>query len=75
MDLEQKEYERLKELNINEEKLDEAIGNTQALKFMAENAENMKFKNKRQDELTKIQKQKVYPTTLVRIRFPDDYCI
>ncbi len=40
MDWEQKEQLRLKELNINEEKLDEAIGNTQALKFMAENAEN-----------------------------------
>lgn len=32
---------------MNEEKLDEAIGNTQALRFMAENAEMQKFKNKR----------------------------
>jgi hypothetical protein len=39
--------ERLKELKLTEEKLEEAIGNTQALKFMAENEKNSHFRNKR----------------------------
>ena len=47
MDLEQKEQERLAALKITEDKLVEQIENTQALRFLAENQENMKFKNKR----------------------------
>lgn len=37
MELDRLEYERLKELKMTEEKLEEAIASTQALKFMAEN--------------------------------------
>ena len=47
MDLDMKESERLKKLKMTEEKMDEQIENTNALKFLAENQENMKFKNKR----------------------------
>ena len=54
MDLEIQEAERLKELKINEEKLEEAIQNTNALKFLAENEKNMKFRNKRQEELDRL---------------------
>lgn len=75
MDLDAKEQERLKQLKISEEKLEEAIGNTQALKFMAENEKNAKFRNKRQEELDRLQKQQLYTTSLVRVRFPDDYVI
>mmetsp|Transcript_19446 Transcript_19446/g.18566 ORF Transcript_19446/g.18566 Transcript_19446/m.18566 type:complete len:135 (+) Transcript_19446:933-1337(+) len=75
MDLEHQEHERLQKLKITEEKMDEAIGNTWALKFLAQNAENQKFKNKRQEELEKVQTQQVHTTALIRVRFPDDYCI
>ena len=54
MDLEIEEAERLKELKINEDKLEEAIQNTNALKFLAENEKNMKFRNKRQEELDRL---------------------
>jgi hypothetical protein len=60
---------------MSEEKLEEAIENTQALKFLAENEKNMKFRNKRQEELERIQKQQVYTTALIRIRFPDEYVL
>ena len=62
-------------MKLSEEKLDEAIESTQALKFLAENERNQKFRNKRQEELDKLQKQQVYTTALIRIRFPDDYVI
>ncbi len=75
MDLEIKEAERLKELKLSEERLEESIQNTQALKFLAENEKNMKFRNKRQEELDKLQKQQVYTTSLIRIRFPDEYVL
>jgi tether containing UBX domain for GLUT4 len=75
MDLEMKEAERLKELKLSEERLEESIQNTQALKFLAENEKNMKFRNKRQEELDKLQKQQVYTTALIRIRFPDEYVL
>lgn len=42
---------------------------------MADVEKNQKFKNKRQEEFEKLQKQPVYTTSLVRIRFPDDYVI
>lgn len=47
-ELDRLEHERLAKLKLTEEKMDEQIENTQALKFMAENQQNMKFKNKRQ---------------------------
>ena len=75
MDLDAKEQERLRQLKLSEEKLDEAIENTQALRFLAENEKNQKFRNKRQEELEKVQKQAIYTTALIRIRFPDDYVI
>jgi len=56
-ELEQQEQERLKRLRVSEEKMDEQIENTWALKFLAENQENQKFKNKRQEELRKVQSQ------------------
>ena len=62
-------------MKLSEDKLDEAIESTQALKFLAENERNQKFRNKRQEELDKLQKQQVYTTALIRIRFPDDYVI
>lgn len=75
MELDAKEQERLRDLKLTEEKLDEAIENTQALRFLAENEKNQKFRNKRQEELDRLQKQQVYTTALVRIRFPDDYVL
>jgi hypothetical protein len=75
MDLDSKEQERLKSLKISEEKLEEAIENTNALRFMAENEKNTKFRNKKMEELDRLQKQQVYLTSLVRIRFPDDYVL
>ena len=75
MDLDAKEQDRLKQLKLSEEKLDEAIESTQALKFLAEVEKNQKFRNKRQEELERIQKQATYTTALIRIRFPDDYVL
>lgn len=75
MDLDAKEAERLKQLKLTEEKLDEAIENTQALRFLAENEKNAKFRNKRQEELDRLQKQQIYTTALIRIRLPDDYVL
>ena len=75
MELDRKEQERLALLNITEEKLEEAIGNTSALRFLAENEKNTKFRNKRYEELDRLQKQQLYTTSLVRIRFPDDYVL
>jgi hypothetical protein len=75
MDLEAQEAERLRALNINEDKLEEAIQNTQALKFLAENEKNNKFRNKRQEELDRLQKQTVHTSALIRVRFPDEYVI
>jgi len=54
MQLDQVEQERLASLKLSEEKLDEAIEGTQALKFLAENEKNQKFRNKRQEELERI---------------------
>ncbi len=48
MDLEMQEAERLININMTEDKLDQAIESTQALRFLAENEKNMKFRNKRQ---------------------------
>ena len=45
------------------------------MKFLAENEKNMKFRNKRQEELDKLQKQVVHTTSLIRVRFPDDYVL
>jgi len=73
MDLDAKEQDRLKQLKLSEEKLDEAIESTQALKFLAEVEKNQKFRNKRQEELERIQKQATYTTALIRTRLPDDY--
>lgn len=56
MDLDSKEQERLGKLKLTEEKLDEAIENTNALRFMAEVEKNQKFRNKRQEELDRVQK-------------------
>ena len=42
---------------------------------MADNEKNSHFKNKRQEELERLQKQPIHTTALVRIRFPDDYII
>lgn len=75
MELDAKEQERLILLKMTEEKLEEAIQNTSTLKFLAENEKNMKFRNKRQEELDRLQKQQVYTTSLIRIRFPDDYVL
>ena len=75
MELDRQEQERLRELKLTEDKLDEAIAGTQALKFMAENEKQSHFRNKRQEELDRLQKQQVYTTALVRVRFPDDYVI
>eukprot|EP00347_Sterkiella_histriomuscorum_P021028 403335539 len=75
MELDRIEIERLKELKMTEEKLEEAIASKQALMFMAENEKQSHFRNKRQDELEKITKQVVYTTALVRIKFPDDYVL
>ena len=75
MQLDQAEQERLASLKLTEEKLDEAIEGTQALKFLAENEKNQKFRNKRQEELERIQKQQLYTTALVRVRFPDEYVL
>ena len=75
MDLDAKEQERLRGLKLTEEKLEEAIANTQALKFLAENEKNQKFRNKRQEELDRLQKQQVYTTALIRVRFPDHYVL
>lgn len=54
MQLDQAEQERLAALKLTEEKLDEAIEGTYALKFLAENEKNQKFRNKRQEELERI---------------------
>ncbi|CDW74691.1 tether containing ubx domain for glut4 [Stylonychia lemnae] len=75
MELDRLEQERLRELKISQEKLEEAIASTQALKLMAENEKSSHFRNKRQEELERLQKMQVYTTALVRIRFPDDYVI
>jgi hypothetical protein len=75
MELDAKEQERLRQLKLTEDKLDEAIENTQALRFLAENEKNMKFRNKRQEELDRMKNQQVYTTSLIRIRLPDDYVL
>ena len=75
MELDSREQERLNFLKTTEEKLEEAIESTQALRFLAENEKNMKFRNKRQEELERIQKQQIYTTSLIRIRFPDEYVL
>jgi hypothetical protein len=75
MELDAKEQERLRQLKLTEDKLDEAIENTQALRFLAENEKNMKFRNKRQEELERMKNQQVYTTSLIRIRLPDDYVL
>ena len=54
MELDRQEAERLKEMRITEEKLNEQIESTQALKFLGQNEKNSKFRNKKQDELTKL---------------------
>ena len=65
----------MRQLKLTEDKLDEAIENTNALRFLAENEKNMKFRNKRQEELERMKNQQVYTTALIRIRLPDDYVI
>ena len=62
-------------LKFSEEKMDEAIENTAALKFMSDVAKSEKFKNKQQAELEKVMKRQVYTTALVRVKFPDGYVL
>ena len=47
MELDAIEQERLRNLKLSEEKYEEAIMSTQAMKFLAENEKNSKFRNKR----------------------------
>lgn len=54
-----------------EEEYEEELRRATALKFLGENSKNQKFGNKRLQELQKYQKQKVYSTTIIRIKFPD----
>ena len=42
---------------------------------MAENEKNQKFRNKRHEELDRLVKQHVHTTTLIRVRFPDEYVL
>jgi hypothetical protein len=53
-ELDAKERMRLEELKIEESKYDSNIEQTNALRFMAENAKSSEFKSKRSDELEKI---------------------
>lgn len=64
-----REYE---EENIKEaEEYEESLRQTGALKFLGENAKNQKFNNKRLQEYEKLRNQKVYSTTIIRVKFPD----
>lgn len=61
------EEENLKE----DEEYEENLRKASALKLMGENAKNQKFGNKRLQEYEKLRSQKVYSTTMIRIKFPD----
>lgn len=56
MDLDKIEAERLARLKLSEEKLDEQIEQTHALKFLAEVEKSSQFKNKRSEMLDKLAK-------------------
>jgi tether containing UBX domain for GLUT4 len=43
--------------------------------LVAENEKNSVFHSKKQEELERVRNQQVYTTSLIRIRFPDDYVI
>jgi hypothetical protein len=63
------EYE---EENKKEDELyEEELRKKAALKFIGENSKNHKFGNKRLQEYQKIRGQKVYTTTIIRIKFAD----
>lgn len=60
------------EENIKEaEDYEESLRQTGALKLLGENAKNQKFNNKRLQEYEKLRNQKVYSTTILRVKFPD----
>ena len=69
------EQERLAQLQVSEEKLENQISRANALKLVAENEKNSVFHSKKQEELERVRNQQVYTTSLIRIRFPDDYVI
>jgi hypothetical protein len=41
--IDQEEIQRLKELNMTEEKMDVAVGNVSAMRFLASNEKSSKF--------------------------------
>lgn len=45
------------------------------MKFLADVEKSTHFKNKRQEELERLQKKVIYTTSLIRVRFPDDYVL
>ena len=61
----------MKRINKEDEDFEEKLRETNALKLLGENAKNQKFGNKRLQEYNKLRSQKVYSTTILRIKFPD----
>lgn len=50
---------------------DKATEYKAAIKLLAENEKNSKFRDKRLEELNKLNKQQVHTRSTIRIKFPD----
>ena len=65
----------MKELRFDEKKMDEAQGNMNAMRFMAQQEKASKFQSKRNAELTKLLSTPNHTRSSVRVKFPDGYVI
>lgn len=54
---------------------DKATEYKAAIKLLAENERNSKFRDKRLEELNKLTQQQVHTRSKIRIRFPDQYIL
>lgn len=54
---------------------DKATEYKAAIKLLAENEKNSKFRDKRLEELNKLNKQQVHTRSTIRIKFPDQYVL
>ena len=74
-DIDQADYQRLKEQNLTEEKLEVAQGQKSAMMFLAQQEKNSKFQNKRYQELEKLVNAPHHTRANIRIKFADGYIL
>ena len=74
-DIDNQEFQRMKDLKLDEQKLETAQGHMAAMKFLAQQEKNTKFQNKRYQELEKLVNSPHHTRANIRIKFADGYIL